>query len=173
VINADLSLQFPEFRAEEQTFALITQLAGRSGRADKPGKVLVQTWNENIECIKMAASLSLEDFYEAELERRRMLDYPPFSDLVNIICQSKDGEKTGKAAAYLKQKLEPVLGDEKLLGPAELFRVKGWSRSQLLLKTKRLEETLREIKPVLEHYREPYRNRGVRIVVDVDPQWLS
>jgi primosomal protein N' len=51
--------------------------------------------------------------------------------------------------------------------------VKGWSRSQLLLKTKQLEKTMEAMKPVLEHYREPYRNRGVRIVVDVDPQWLS
>lgn len=173
VINADLSLQFPEFRAEEQTFALITQLAGRSGRADRPGKVLVQTWNENIECIKMAAGLDLAEFYEQELERRRMLDYPPFVDLVNIICQSRDSEKAGKATAHLQLKLEPVLTDELLLGPAELFRVKGWSRSHLLLKTRRLEETLAAIRPVLEHYREPYGNRGVRIVVDVDPQWLS
>jgi primosomal protein N' (replication factor Y) len=173
VVNADLSLQFPEFRAEENTFALITQLAGRSGRADMPGKVLVQTWNENIECIRMAASLSLEEFYEAELQRRRMLDYPPFAELVNIMCLSTDSEKSGKAAAFLRQKLEPVLEEEKLLGPADLFRVKGWSRSQLLLKTKQLEKTLEAMKPVLEHYREPYRNRGVRIVVDVDPQWLS
>jgi primosomal protein N' (replication factor Y) len=173
VVNADLSLQFPEFRAEENTFALITQLAGRSGRADMPGKVLVQTWNENIECIRMAASLSLEEFYEAELQRRRMLDYPPFADLVNIMCLSTDSEKSGKAAAFLRQKLEPVLEGEKLLGPADLFRVKGWSRSQLLLKTKQLEKTMEAMKPVLEHYREPFRNRGVRIVVDVDPQWLS
>lgn len=173
VINADLSLQFPEFRAEEHTFALITQLAGRSGRADRPGKVLVQTWNENIECIKMAAELRLEEFYQDELERRQLLGYPPFVDLVNIICLSRDDEKAGKAALHLEQQLQPVLGDARLLGPAELFRLKGWSRSHLLLKTELLDDTLRAIKPVLEHYREPYRNRGVRIVVDVDPQWLS
>lgn len=173
VINADLSLQFPEFRAEEHTFALITQLAGRSGRAGKPGKVLVQTWNEDIECIRMAADLSLEEFYQAELERRRLLGYPPFVDLVNIICQSRNAGKAGKATGYLRKKLEPVLDGARLLGPADLFRVKSWSRSHLLLKTERLEDTLRAVRPVLEHYREPFRNRGVRIVVDVDPQWLS
>ncbi|RJQ47912.1 MAG: primosomal protein N' [Gaiellales bacterium] len=173
VINADLSLQFPEFRAEEHTFALITQLAGRSGRAGMPGRVLVQTWNENIECIRMAADLSLEEFYQAELGRRRLLGYPPFVDLINIILKSRDGVKAGKAAEHLKGKLAPVLGDAKLLGPAELFRLKGWSRSHLLVKTESLEETLHALKPVLEHYREPYRSRGVRLVVDVDPQWLS
>ncbi len=173
VVNADLSLQFPEFRAEEQTFALLTQLSGRSGRAEHAGKVVIQTWNAEIECIKMAAELRLEEFYSAELERRRRLDYPPFTHLVNIVCLSRQSDKTGKAATFLKEKLDPVSADEKILGPADLFRLKGWSRSHILVKTASVEQTLAAFKPVIEHYREPYRNRGVRIVVDVDPQWLS
>lgn len=173
VVNADLSLQFPEFRAEEQTFALLTQLSGRSGRAEHPGKVVIQTWNAEIECIKMAAELRLDEFYSSELERRRRLDYPPFTHLVNIVCLSRQSDKTGKAATFLKEKLEPVSADEKILGPADLFRLKGWSRSHILVKTAGVEQTLAAFKPVIEHYREPYRSRGVRIVVDVDPQWLS
>jgi primosomal protein N' (replication factor Y) len=173
VINADLSLQFPEFRAEEQTFALLLQLSGRSGRAEKPGRVIIQTWNADIECIRMAASQAVEEFYTAELERRRRLGYPPFTHLVNILCLSRQSGKSGVAAEFLKEKLEPALAGELILGPADLFRLKGWSRSHILVKTENVERTLAACKPVLEHYREPYRARGVRIVVDVDPQWLS
>ncbi len=173
VVNADLSLQFPEFRAEEQTFALITQLSGRSGRADMPGRVVIQTWNAEIECIRMAADQAVDEFYAEELKRRQRLGYPPFIHLVNIMCQSRESAKAGKAIEFLREKLEAVLADEQILGPADLFRLKGWSRSHILLKTGSIEKTLAAIKPVLEHYREPYHTRGVRIIVDVDPQWLS
>jgi len=174
VINADLGLEFPEFRAEERTFSLLIQLAGRSGRSELPGRVLIQTWNGDIECIRMAAEGAMEDFYHLELERRLRLEYPPFRHLVNVQCQSREEGRSLQAVAFLKEKLAPVLSDSmKLLGPADLFRLKGWSRSHLLIKTGSVEDTLAAIKPVIEHYREPYRNRGVRIVVDVDPQWLS
>lgn len=173
VVNADLSLQFPEFRAEEQTFSLLLQLSGRSGRSERPGRVVIQTWNADIECIRMAAEQAVDEFYAAELERRRRLAYPPFVHLVNIICLSRQSGKSSKAVEHLKGKLEPALTSESLLGPADLFRLKGWSRSHVLLKTDSVERTLAAIKPVIEHYREPYGNRGVRIVVDVDPQWLS
>ncbi|MHB8159633.1 MAG: replication restart helicase PriA [Thermoleophilia bacterium] len=173
VVNADLSLQFPEFRAEEQTFSLLLQLSGRSGRGERPGRVVIQTWNADIECIRMAAEQALDEFYAAELVRRRRLAYPPFVHLVNIICLSRQSGKSSKAVEHLKGKLEPALTSERLLGPADLFRLKGWSRSHVLLKTDSVERTLAAIKPVIEHYREPYGNRGVRIVVDVDPQWLS
>ncbi|MDO8736923.1 MAG: primosomal protein N', partial [Thermoleophilia bacterium] len=173
VVNADLSLQFPEFRAEEQTFALLLQLSGRSGRAEKPGRVVIQTWNADIECIRMAANQAVEEFYTAELERRRRLGYPPWLHLVNILCHSRESAKASKAAGFLGEKVKAVLTTERLLGPADLFRLKGWARSHVLVKTDSIERTLAAIKPVIEHYREPYRTRGVRIVVDVDPQWLS
>lgn len=173
VVNADLSLQFPEFRAEEQTFALLLQLSGRSGRADKPGRVVIQTWNADIECIRMAANQAVEEFYTAELERRRRLDYPPFMQLVNILCLSRESSKSAKAAGFLGEKIEAVLSSERVLGPADLFRLKGWARSHILVKTDSIERTLAALKPVIEHYRGPYKARGVRIVVDVDPQWLS
>jgi len=173
VVNADLSLQFPEFRAEEQTFALLLQLSGRSGRAEKPGRVVIQTWNADIECIRMAANQAVEEFYTAELERRRRLGYPPYVQLVNILCLSRDSDKSSKAAGFLGEKIEAVLSTERVLGPADLFRLKGWARSHILVKTDSIERTLAAMKPVIEHYREPYRARGVRIVVDVDPQWLS
>ncbi|MHB0867001.1 MAG: replication restart helicase PriA [Thermoleophilia bacterium] len=173
VINADLALEFPEFRAEEQTFSLLLQLAGRSGRAELPGKVLIQTWNADIECIRMAADGALDEFYSRELERRRRLDYPPFTGLINIVFLSREEHKPMEAAAHLKSKLQPALGEVRVLGPAPLFRLKGWARGHILIKTSDTEGTLAAIGPVIEHYREPYGKRDVRIVVDVDPQWLS
>lgn len=173
VINADLALQFPEFRAEEQTFALLLQLAGRSGRADRPGKVLIQTWNAGIECIKMAADLAVDEFYEAELKRRRQLGYPPFVNLINIICQSRQSGRAREAVELLKQSLEPVLTGEQLLGPADLFRLQGWSRSHILVKTDDAQATLGAFRPVLEEQRGRLGRKGIRIIVDVDPQWLS
>ncbi|MFA5809886.1 MAG: primosomal protein N', partial [Thermoleophilia bacterium] len=172
VINADLALRFPEFRAEENTFALLVQLAGRSGRAAIHGRVLIQTWNAEIECIRMAAQQALDEFYQAELDRRGRLGYPPFVNLINIICLSRKCETPVQAAGFLRDKLEPVMSDEEVLGPADLFRMQGWSRSHILVKTKDVERTLAAFKPVLEHFREPFHTRGVRIVVDVDPQWL-
>ncbi|MEK7817216.1 MAG: primosomal protein N', partial [Actinomycetota bacterium] len=173
VINADLALQFPEFRAEEQTFSLLLQLAGRSGRADKPGKVLIQTWNADIECIKMAADLAVDEFYEAELDRRRQLGYPPYANLINIICQSREGGRARKAVEFLKEKLEPALAGEQVLGPADLFRLQGWSRSHILIKSSDTEKTLKAFRPVLEGLRGKFSRKGVRLIVDVDPQWLS
>jgi primosomal protein N' (replication factor Y) len=173
VINADLALQFPEFRAEEQTFAILLQLAGRSGRADKPGKVLIQTWNADIECIRMAAKQAVQEFYRAELDRRRRLGYPPFVSLINIVCLSRKSERPRQAVAYLKEKLELARENEQILGPADLFRLQGWARSHILVKTHDIERTLAVFKPVLERYREPFSTRGVRIIVDVDPKRLS
>lgn len=173
VINADLALQFPEFRAEEQTFALLQQLAGRSGRDQHHGRVLVQTWNADIECIRMAAGQATEEFYQRELDRRRMLGYPPFKQLINIACLSRQAGKEEQAIKFLKEKLEPVTDGEQILGPAGLFRVQSWSRSHILVKTDDTGMTLTAFRPVLEKYREPFRSRGVRLVVDVDPQWLS
>ncbi|MBE0429626.1 MAG: primosomal protein N' [Thermoleophilia bacterium] len=173
VINADLALQFPEFRAEERTFSLLTQLAGRSGRAGPPGKVIIQTWNAENDCIRMAADQTSEEFYRVELDRRRRLGYPPFAGLINVVCLSREEGKPPEAAGYLKMKLEPAMEGRKLLGPAALFRLQGWFRSHMLVKTTDIEGTLAAMKPVIEHYRKPFRTRGVRIVVDVDPQWLS
>ncbi len=173
VINADLALQFPEFRAEEQTFSILLQLAGRSGRSRKPGKVLIQTWNADIDCIKMAAGHAVDEFYQAELGRRRRLGYPPFVNLINIICLSRNSSRPRQAAEFLKQKLEAAADGETLLGPADLFRLQGWSRSQILVKTSNTGSSLAALRPVIEKFRQPFSAKGVRIVVDVDPQWIS
>ena len=88
VVDADATLRFPDFRAEERTFALIAQLAGRAGRGPRGGRVLVQTTAPDAPSIVAAARHDARGFVAGELERRRALDYPPFADLIRVVCSA-------------------------------------------------------------------------------------
>ena len=90
VVDADATLRFPDFRAEERTFALIAQLAGRAGRGPLGGRVLVQTTAPDAPAIAAAARHDTAGFVTGELERRRALDYPPFADLIRVVCSSPE-----------------------------------------------------------------------------------
>ena len=132
VVDADTALALPDFRAEERTFQLITQLAGRSGR-DAPGRVLVQTFQPDARPIAYAARHDVRRFLAEELERRRDLGYPPFSHLVRIVV-------AGPELAPVLQALEELrdgMRDVELLGPAPLLRLRGRHRAQLIAKTDR------------------------------------
>ena len=132
VVDADTALALPDFRAEERTFQLITQLAGRSGR-DAPGRVLVQTFQPDARPITYAARHDVRRFLAEELDRRRDLGYPPFSHLVRIVV-------TGPALAPALKALEELrdgMRDVDLLGPAPLLRLRGRYRAQLIAKTDR------------------------------------
>ena len=82
VINADLSFNLPDYRSSERGFSILTQVAGRSGRGDKQGKVIFQTYNSENIFLKNAQEQNYEDFYENEIELRQLLDYPPFSKII-------------------------------------------------------------------------------------------
>ena len=99
VLDADGTLRFPDFRAEERTFALIAQLAGRAGRGPQGGRVLVQTTAPDAPSIEAAARHDTEGFLAGELERRRALRYPPFADLVRVVVSSEAAEPVRAAAA--------------------------------------------------------------------------
>src|SRR5204862_5006362 len=131
VVDADTALGLPDFRAEERTFQLITQLAGRSGR-DAPGRVLVQTFQPDARPIVHAARHDVTRFLAGELERRRELGYPPFRHLVRIVVTGPEPDAPLQALAELKADLP---GD--LLGPAPLLRLRGRYRAQLVAKTER------------------------------------
>jgi hypothetical protein len=117
VVDADTGLGLPDFRAEERTFQLLTQLAGRSGR-DAPGRVLVQTFQPDSRAIELAARHDVPRFLAGELERRRALGYPPFKHLVRIVVTGPEPDAPLQALAELKSGLP---GD--LLGPAPLLRL--------------------------------------------------
>jgi primosomal protein N' (replication factor Y) len=169
VVDADAGLAFPDFRAEERTFQLVTQLAGRSGR-DAPGKVLVQTFQPDATPFAYAVRHDVSGFLAHELARREELGYPPFSHLVTLVVSGPD---PGAAQRALRE-IRAALGDTgaSLLGPAPLLRLRGRYRAQLLAKTDRPRAFASRAAAVLASAAPTMRRAGMSAVVDVDPQSL-
>jgi primosomal protein N' (replication factor Y) len=167
VIDADTGLGLPDFRAEERTFQLLTQLAGRSGR-DAPGRVLVQTFQPESRAVALAARHDVEGFLAGELERRRELGYPPFRHLVRVLVSGPDRDDALQVLAELAQGLKDVSGD--LLGPAALFRLRGRHRAQLMIKTVRPRDVASRAGRLLAAAAPAMRASDLTAVVDVDPQ---
>src|SRR5471032_2599437 len=165
VIDADTGLGLPDFRAEERTFQLITQLAGRSGR-DAPGQVLVQTFQPDARPIVHAARHDVERFLGEELERRRELGYPPFKHLVRIVVSGPDPEQVLRALEELKAGIRGV----ELLGPAPLPRLRSRHRAQLVAKTGSPRALASQAAKLLQAASPALRKAGLTAVVDVDPQ---
>jgi len=172
VVDADLTLRFPDFRAEERTFAMLVQVAGRSGRGERPGRVIVQTLDPEARAIVLAARGDAEAFYREELARRTELGYPPAGQLVALDLASAEREKTAKAAAFTAGRLREALGERaEVLGPGPVWRERGHAMARLVVKTRESGYTLGVLREFLARYRERYARRGVRLVPDVDPQW--
>jgi primosomal protein N' (replication factor Y) (superfamily II helicase) len=165
VVDADTGLAMPDFRAEERTFQLLTQLAGRSGR-DAPGRVLVQTFQPDARPIALAARHDVARFMAGELERRRELGYPPYRHLVRILVTAPEAEPAVRALDEVKA----GLGDADVLGPAPLFRLRGRHRAQLVAKTDRPRRVAARTGRLLASAAPAMRRAGLTAVVDVDPQ---
>ncbi|HEX6115878.1 MAG TPA: primosomal protein N' [Solirubrobacterales bacterium] len=171
VLDADASLRFPDFRAEERTFALVSQLAGRSGRGAAGGRVLVQTLAPEAESIAAAARHDAAGFLAGELERRRELAYPPFASLIRVELTAEDGAAAERTAAALARTIEPALpAGATLLGPAPRFRLRGRERRQLLVKSENRADAVAAVRDAVEAAAAGRGLRGVSISVDVDPQ---
>jgi primosomal protein N' (replication factor Y) (superfamily II helicase) len=170
VIDADQTLRFPDFRAEERTFALITQLAGRAGRggpAGAPrGRVLVQTLAPEARCIALAAVHDSDGFLDGELRHRQALSYPPFATLIRIVCASAEAGLAGATCAELKTRIDPP--GASVLGPAPLFALRGKARSQLVIKALDRDAAIGAAGAAVDAV--SGRRKGVNISVDVDPQ---
>ena len=130
VQDADAALRFPDFRAEERTFALVSQLAGRSGRGPRGGRVWFRASCRRPRCLRHAAAHDAASFLAEEIARRRVLRYPPFSRLVRVVTAALDEAAAHRAARARSRRLSssPALG---LLGPAPLFRLKDRHRAVL------------------------------------------
>ena len=172
VIDADTGMALPDFRAEERTFQLVTQLAGRSGR-DAPGRVLVQTYQPDSRPVALAARHDVEEFLRGELERRRELGYPPFGHLVRIVVSGPQAEGPNAVLSELRAGLEGIAGDAELLGPAPLLRLRGRHRSQLLAKTASPRPLAALAGRLLNAAAPAMRRDGLSVSVDVDPQGLA
>ena len=165
VVDADTGLGLPDFRAEERTFQLVTQLAGRSGR-DAPGRVLVQTYQPESRAVQHAARHDVAGFLAGELERRRALGYPPFRHLVRVLVS---GPELADATRALEE-LKAGLPEFELLGPAPLLRLRGRHRAQLVGKTERPRALASRAAALLAAAAPAMRRAGLAAVVDVDPQ---
>jgi primosomal protein N' (replication factor Y) len=169
VLDADATLRFPDFRAEERTFALIAQLAGRAGRGPGGGRVLVQTMAPEAEAIAAAAEHDAGGFLAAELERRRELRYPPFADLVRVVCTAEDAAPAREAAGRVADAVDGTPATE-VLGPAPLFRLRGRERFQIVVKTGERTAAVRAAGAAVESAARDRSLRDVAFAVDVDPQ---
>ncbi len=175
VLSADTSLHHPDFRAAEQTFQLITQVAGRAGRASSPGRVLLQTFSPDHYAIQMAAQHQIHPFYKQELEFRKELEYPPFKRLLLFRIQGTQKTKVIKGIGELRNLLEKLEQNQKwgidILGPSPCLieKVRNVFRWQILIKCplqKLLQPFLRE---EILNTQAQWLPKGLRLVIDVDP----
>ncbi len=178
VVAADASLGFPDFRAAERTYHLLCQVAGRAGRGEKPGRVVVQTYNPAHYAITTARLYDYESFYREEVDLRSQLRYPPFSHLARLQIQGAGREATERVARRLGRGMEEIRrerdswrGGMQILGPVEapIARIKGKYRWQIMIKgdrASRLQQYLVRLEPLFNRLT---RGTDVNVVVDVDP----
>ena len=176
VVWADSGLGIPDFRASERTFQLLSQVTGRAGRGDHPGKVIIQTYRPSHYSVQYAQQHNYGKFYKQEVSLRRDLSYPPFSRLVNIQLSGTDEDGVEKnayrAARFLRQCAAALgRGEVDILGPAPapLVRIKNKTRWQLLLKS----SNLPLLHSVCARLQEKYPKIGsarVKMTIDVDPE---
>ena len=176
VISADLSLGIPDFRASERTFQLVTQVAGRAGRGEEPGSVIVQTYNPEHVSIRYSIEQDSVGFLNEELKLREDLGYPPFSRLINLRFQGRSESETantaywaGEAAKKLLSKLP--IGSLNILGPspAPILKIKNRYRYQMLLKSTKLKTLHSFSKKLIGLIKRRGATKNVKVLVDVDP----
>ena len=173
VVSADIGLGLPDFRSAARTFQLLTQAAGRAGRGDRPGIVLIQTINPEHYAIRFASEQNYSGFYAKEIQFRKLMRYPPFSALANVLVRSQKQEEALELSTSLGRLLDPAPEGLKVLGPAEapVPKLKTEFRYQLLIKAanrKRLNETLREV----QRFTREKKWNPTALVIDVDPLTL-
>ncbi len=168
VINADTSLNIPDFRSSENTYSLLSQVAGRSGRSSKQGKVLIQTFNPDHYAISYVKRHDYLGFYKEEMVIRRKLGYPPYYFLCYIKISGRDSKYIYQEALKIKQSLDCSLEYTTILGPTSLpiFRVNNIYRYGIILKYKREDKLRSELSHIKNHYK---TNSKVRIDIDFSP----
>jgi len=173
VISADTGLGIPDFRAAERTFQLLTQVAGRAGRGDVPGLVLVQTINPDHYAVRMASLQDYQAFYEKELHFRRIMRYPPFAAMANVMVRHEKQQEALRRSTELSAFLSPVPENMRILGPAEapVSRVKNEYRYQMLIKAAS-RKALGELLYRARQYALDHKWNATSLVIDVDPLTL-
>jgi len=172
IINADLSLHLPDFRAGERTFQLLTQVAGRAGRGETPGEVFVQTYTPFSPSIQFARHHDFTGYFQQELEFRERCDFPPFKHAILITVRSAHEGRAKLSAETLKRRLKEALPEEFLLGdatPAPLEKLQGQFRFHILIRGEAIMRLSRLVRETLDKLPFP---EDVTVTVDVDPYQL-
>ena len=172
IINADLALHLPDFRAGERTFQLLTQVAGRAGRGETPGEVFVQTYTPFSPSIQFARHHDFAGYFEQELEFRERCEFPPFKHAVLITVRSAHEARAKFSAETLARRLKETLGSEFILGeptPAPLEKLQGLFRFHILMRGAAIMRLSRLVRETLDKLPFP---EDVAVAVDVDPYQL-
>ncbi len=180
ILCADLSLSFPDFRAGERTFQLLAQVAGRAGRGDVPGQVILQTFNPDHFSIAAAQNQDADAFYATEIGFRSALGYPPYSRLIHLRLDGRDADRVRSLAEALGAAFRELQSEEtfrtlEVLGPIEapISRIADRFRWQILLKGRKVPAFRSAVRRLMAERNDLFRPAGVRVVVDVDPFFMS
>jgi len=173
VLSADMSLYMSDYRANERTFSLITQVVGRSGRGEKPGRAVIQTFTPEHKVIALASKQDYEGFYDGEIALRHALEAPPVRDLISLTATGVDENAVLSACAKLKDALNNYFrGDSsvKLLGPAPtaVSKVKNKYRYRLLVNCENNKRVRETIAHVIKEFARDGKSRGVTVFADAD-----
>jgi primosomal protein N' (replication factor Y) len=171
VLAADAALSLPDFRAAERTFQLLTQVAGRSGRGDRAGEVIIQSYFPDHYTFQLACTHRFEDFYARESRYRKAMFYPPFTALAGIMVLDRDPAKASAMARDVSKFLDSVRAPSvRILGPAPapLERIKQLHRHQLLIKAGS-RTALHRMLEQLQEYLEAQKVGATKVITDVDP----
>ena len=174
VVCADQSLHFPDYRASERTFQLLTQVAGRAGRGDSPGEVIVQTYTPDHYSIRCAQHHDYKTFYAMEMETRRELGYPPYAKIVILRFEGTNRATVNDVAltvGSLSRALDPAGAGVQVLGPcpAPIEKIRSRWRFHMLLKAKSSGQVRAFARLLAERARQQVKRGGVTMIIDVDP----
>ena len=175
VLNADTMLNLPDFRASERTYQLLTQVAGRAGRHEKEGKVIIQTYNPEHYAIEDVKKNDYLTFYQQEMTYRKLGKYPPYYFLINFTISHKEMKKVMEASKHIHKILLQHLTDQSLVlgpSPAALSRINNEYRFQILVKYKREPELHKALQYLDDYYHEQYVKDKLALKIDINPQMM-
>ena len=168
VLNADIGLNFPDFRSSETTFSLLNQVLGRSGRGNKEGKVLIQTFNPEHYAIAYTKNHDYLGFYNEEMKIRKILKYPPYYYICSIKIISKDYNLASKSSYDVVNYLKQNIKNEIILGPSvcNVFKLNNNYRFQIIIKYKDVNNILEYLTNIEHHY---FNKKDIKIEIDFNP----
>lgn len=174
VLLADIGLNIPDFRSQERIFSLLMQVAGRSGRGDEPGRVIIQTLDSERPLFDFVVNHDYHGFYQSEIAARKLLGYPPFTRLARLLVRGKDQDKVKGVMEHISSRVRSLVDKARapvtILGPVEapLSRIAGQYRYHLVLKS----STLEPVRHIIRKIKEEPVDRGLYLEIDIDPYEL-